>query len=192
MSNNQELVSFPFKPYLAKYLFHMAKNEVIETDKAFYRELYLNMKSPDARFIRILMERKDVPGIHVLPPTGFMLTVRVPKHSAEFNDVVEDSRTKAIWIDEETAKIIHDHFDARFRDHFLSFVHGAVHGSGQKRKSLKKAILVFMGVYGLDRDDVDFNYDQMVKLYERRNSPLKSSIYTKNKEDEEAKPEASL
>jgi hypothetical protein len=192
MSNNQELVSFPFRPYLAKYLFHIAKNEVIETEQALYRNLDLNMKSPDARFIRILMERKDVPGLQTLPPTGFRLTVRVPKHSAEFNDVVEDSRTKAIWIDEETAKLIHDHFDARFRDHFLAFVHGAVHGSTKKRKTIKRAILTFMGVYGLHEDDVTYNYDQLNKLYERRNSPLKGNIYAKKEEDNAKKSETSL
>jgi hypothetical protein len=49
-----------------------------------------------------------------------------------------------------------------------------------------------MGVYGLHEDDVTYNYDQLNKLYERRNSPLKGNIYAKKEEDNAKKSETSL
>jgi len=189
MNTNQELVSFPFRPYLAKYLFYLANNEVIETDEAFYKHLDITMNNPDARFIRVLMQRCGIPGVAVYPMQGFRFTIRIPKQARKHTNYVEDSRTKAVWIDEETANIIQDHFDARFRDCFISFVSGHVQGSGSQRKSLKSGILFFMKVYDLE-DETPYNYDQLAKLYERRNSPLKGTIYRPKKEDEDKKPDS--
>jgi hypothetical protein len=180
MSQNQELVSFPFKPYLAKYLFHVAKNEVIETEEALYKHLDINLKNPDARFIRIMMERKTIPGIQTFPSKGFRFTVRIPKYSKEHYNIIEDSRTKAILIDEETAELIHDHYDAKFRDHFCAFVAGAIHGSGYSRKSMTEAVTFFMDEYQLDKKDPDYSFDRLVKLFKRKNMPLKGIIYGKN------------
>lgn len=180
MSQNQELVSFPFKPYLAKYLFHVAKNEVIETEEALYKHLDINLKNPDARFIRIMMERKSVPGLQSVPTKGFRFTVRIPKQARNHTQYVEDSRTKAIHIDEEMAELIHDHYDAKFRDHFCAFVAGAIHGSGYSRKSMTKAVTFFMDEYNLDKKDPDYSFERLVKLFKRKNMPLKGSIYAKN------------
>lgn len=192
MNQNQELVSFPFKPYLAKFLFYLSENRIIEGDDAYYRNLDLNMKNPDSRFIRVLMTRKNIPGIKQMESKGFRFTVRIPKKSTQYNSVIEDSRTKAIWIDEETARIIHDHFDSKFRDHFCSFVAGAVHGSGNKRKAIKKAILFFMDKYDLHKDSVEYNYDQLIKLYRRRNIPVKQPIYATKSQESKQKPAEAL
>lgn len=180
MSQNQELVSFPFKPYLAKFLFHLTKNEVIETEEAYYKHLDINLRNPDARFIRILMERKQIPGIKNIASKGFQFTLRIPKQARNHTSYVEDSRTKAIWIDEQTAQIIHDHFDAKFRDHFCAFVAGSMYGSGYSRKSITSAIHFFMDEYDLDKKDPDYSFDRLVKLFKRKKMPLKGSIYGKN------------
>jgi hypothetical protein len=178
MSQNQELVSFPFTPYLAKYLYHLVQNQPVETDDGFYKHLDVNMSSPDARFIRIVMQRKQIPGLQASNSRGFRFTIRIPKYVDQYADYVEDSRTKAIWIDEQTAKIIHDHFDSRFRDHFCSFISGAIFGANGKRTSLKKSITFFMQAYGINKYD-GINYEQLLKIYKRKISPLKQPIYTR-------------
>lgn len=179
MKENQELVSFPFRPHLARYIFSLAKNEAIETEEAHYKHLDINMKSLDAKLIRLLMQRKDVPGAKHVDSKGFRLTVRIPKKCSNHTQLVEDSQTKSIWIDDETAEQIQDHFEARFRDHFIAFVSGAVYGTQGNRNSRKKAIIYFMETYGMLEPGSLYTFDQMAKLYERRNTPLKQNIYKK-------------
>jgi len=175
--SNQELISFPFRPYLAHYLFALSKKEVIETEEAYYKHLDIQLKSAEGKFLRVLCTTKRLPVIEV-PTKGYRLTIRIPKKSTIYPHIIEDSRSKTVWIDDETAELVQEHFDKWFRDHFVAFVSGAIYGSESERGILKRAIMYFMENYHLDQDNPYYNYEQMLKIYERSVTPLKGNIYS--------------
>ena len=179
MNNNQDFVSFPFRPHLAQYLFYTIKNKAIESEEALYKNLDISLKSPDGFMLRTLMERADFPVKDV--KYGFRLTVRIPKQSRKNEMFTEDGRCRGLVITEKAAKVINDFYETRFQDHFVSFVAGSAFGSKQKRGSISNAIFHFMETYQLSPEN-GFNFQTMKKYYDRIESPLKKQIYeTKNR-----------
>jgi hypothetical protein len=175
----KDLISFPFRPHLAKYLFNLLQNEVIDTPEAYYRHLDIDMRSAEGRMLRMLCQpRKGRPRTQ-MPTKGFRLTICIPKQARNHLHLATDSRRQAVWIDDETATLLQDHFEKRFREHFMSFVSGAVHGSGHSRGQLKKAILYFMDQYSLHDEESYYTYDQLLKYFKRRNTFIKPKIYRK-------------
>ncbi|MCH8490024.1 MAG: hypothetical protein LAT81_08865 [Oceanicaulis sp.] len=139
----------------------------------------IDLRSPEGLFLRALLKKNPYPAKLKEPRKGFRFTIRIPKFSKEYFHQLEDGRYSDLVIDEKTADVIEKFFESRFRDHFISFVSGVVHGSGAKRNSLKNAILYFMEAYNVHEV---YTYDQLVKVYERSKTPLKKSIYDKTKE----------
>lgn len=171
----RELISFPFKPHLVRFLWQLCRNEVIETNEARYKHLDIDLRTPTGTFIRSLVTKTNFPKVPE-PSKGFRFTIRIPKRCKNHSDFIEDGRHSGLIIDEKTADLIQQHFETMFREHFVSFVMGAIIGSGQSRQSKKNAIVFFMDTYELH--DV-YTYEQLVKVYDRTNSPLKKSIYAK-------------
>lgn len=174
---NREFASFPFRPYLAKYLFYSCRNEVIETEDAHLRHLDIDLNSPDGQFLRILFTRADFPNIKEAKK-GFRLTIRIPKRTTQYEKFTEDGRSAPLVITDEAANIINDHYENRFRDGFISFVRGYIRGAEQKRGALKSAIIEFMKAYDINKGD-GWTYESMRKFFQRSNSPLKIGIYAK-------------
>lgn len=180
MNPNQEKASFPFKPHLAKYLFYSIKGEVVETDEARYKQLDVDLNSPDGKILRILFTRVNYPNIDSVKK-GFRLTVRVPNRSdKKFDKFIESSRYGSISIDEECAFLINELYEARFRDHFHTFVSGFIAGANGKRGSFKKALHIFCETYDLFNKD-EFDPAKYIKFYQRTDSPVKKGIYDKPK-----------
>lgn len=180
MNQNREIASFPFKPHLAKYLFYSIKGEVVETEEARFKYLDVDLNSPDGKIIRLLFKRADYPNIDSVKK-GFRLTVEVPKLSdKKFDKYIESSRYGSISIDEECAFLINELYEARFRDHFHTFVCGYIAGAEGKRGSFKKALNQFCEIYDLfDKDE--FDPAKYIKFYQRTDSPVKTGIYDKPK-----------
>lgn len=169
MNSNREIVSFPFKPHLAKYLFYSMKNEIVETEETLSRHLDIHCHSHDGFFLRSLFSKRDYPQLKQ-PEKGYRLTVTIPKQSSH-PDLVEDGRSSNLYLEDKVIKKINAHYEARFRDHFVSFVSGAVYGAGEKKRCRINAILFFMDRYDLHQH---FTLDQLSKYYDRTLIPTKS------------------
>jgi len=177
MNSNQDLVSFPFRPYLAQYLFYTSKNQAISTNQAQFKHLDISIKNPDGFILRMLLERADFPVKEV--KYGFRLTIRIPKEPRYNEQFIEDGRYSGLVISEKAAAKINDFYEMRFRDHFVSYVAGSVFGSNKHRGAISSAIYQFMQTYGLS-PEMGVNFEALVQLYKRSNSPLKNEIYSKS------------
>lgn len=177
MSNNQQLVTFPFRPHLAHYLFYSLTNQVLYDEDFMYRHVDVDLKSYDGKYLRTLLERIDYPKIKKAKD-GFRLTISIPRNQKEYYNVMEDGKYAELDFPQEAITLINDYYEARFRDSMVCFVAGWTHGNKHKRGSVEPAIKVFMKIYHLF--DQGFTVDQFIQYYKRRNSPLKSSVYAKN------------
>lgn len=175
MNENRDLVSFPFQPHLAKFLFYTIKKEPIETEEARYKHLDIDLKSPDGRFIRILLEKADFPNIKS-KEKGFRFTVSIPKKTNSYHPYIEDGRYGSLQISEECALLINDHFESRFREHFVSYVAGFIQGSNCTKGAQHRAIENFLNEYDLN-DPEGYNHEKLRKYYQRSFSPFKKNIY---------------
>lgn len=180
MNQNREITSFPFKPHLAKYLFYSIKGEVIETQDARHKQLDIDLNSPDGKIIRMLFTRANYPNIESVKK-GFRFTISVPNISDKrFSKYIESNKRGSISIDEDCAFLINELYEARFRDHFHTFVCGFIAGAENRRGSFKKALNQFCEIYDLfDKDE--FDPAKYIKFYQRTDSPVKTGIYDKPK-----------
>jgi hypothetical protein len=180
-NDNRQVVSFPFHPHLARYLFFLLTNDVEEDEEYLHRYLDVKLNSIDGRLIRLILERADFPGIKEVKK-GFRFKITVPRKTWR-HSLFESGRTGELVFSEEAVKLINELYQTRFETDFLSFVCGSVHGKGHG--GLKSAILKFIEVYKLE--DTSMNYEALKKMYQRTNSPLKKPIYAKRKSVKTAK-----
>lgn len=179
MSLNREIVSFPFRPHLAKYLFYTIKNQVIESEDYYHKTLDIDLNSIDGEIIRLVLQRVDFPDLKKAKQ-GFRLTVSVPRYpNNRMSKVMEDGRYGALEMPEAAIKVINDLYEIRFRDHFVTFVCGYVQGRNRRRGAIRQAIEEFMQIY--DLLDCGYSYEMLEKFYKRTNSPVKHGVYAKSK-----------
>ena len=178
MADNQEIISFPFRPHLAKYLWALIKNDVLESEDQFHKPLDIDLRSIDGKLIRLLMERTDFPDIEKVTH-GFRLYVSVPKNPVGHRSYLEDGRYNMLTLKPEAIELINDIYETRFRDHLITFISGYIRGKENKRGAINSAIQEFRKIYNLSESEMSF--DNMVAYYKRTNSPVKNSIYAKKK-----------
>ena len=179
MSANQEIISFPFPAYLAKYLFVRIKKQSIENNFGIHKPLDIDLRSVHGVIIRMLLEKADYPNIDKVEK-GFRLFVTIPKSSAEYNQFVADARSSQLVMPPKAVKFLQDFYEEEFRAHYHNFVSGYVHGNNGKRYSIRQATEFFIETYQLQNL---ISYDSLVKFYHRVYSPLKKTIYAKKNED---------
>jgi hypothetical protein len=173
MNGNRQIVTFPFKPHLAQYLFNSISNTIISTEEAHHRTLDINLNSPHGQIIRLILKRADYPGISEVKK-GFSLTVTIPRYNPD-KRLMEDGRYNELIISEEAIDLINTLFQIEFENHLMSYIAGRV--ASEKRGGLTKAIQTFVTAYNLG--ETEFSFDRIRKMYHRANFPLKSSAYEK-------------
>ncbi len=176
-SSNQQLVSFPFPPYLAHFLFYSLTNEVLKTPDSLIRHMDVDLRSTDGFFLRTLMERADFPNIKKVDE-GFRITISVPREPRYWEPVMQDGRYSELYLPPKTIEAIIKHYETRFLDNLAHFIAGACFGNGFKRGSIEPAIKYWMEVYHLH--EAGFTLDQFKKFYNRANLPVKKNVYAKS------------
>lgn len=172
-----QIISFPFRPYLAKFLFHsLSTKDAIEDALSCYKPLDVRLNSIDGKLIRMLMERLDHP-MKDKVKHGFRLWIQVTKRNPKLKPYIEDGRCSELALPEDAVKLINDMWEVRFRNHFVSFVSGAVRMSDKKKIRLE-AIKEFMNIYDLSPED-GITLDSLIKIYDRSLLPTKVSQYSK-------------
>ena len=178
MSNNQQLVIFPFKPHLAHYLFYSLTNEIFYDDDSKFRHIDINLNSIDGKYIRMLLEKVNYPKAKEIKD-GYRLTVSIPRYNPNYTQTMVDGRSQKLDLSEEAIELLNEYYEVRFRESLLLFVAGAAYGNNYKRGSIEPAIKKFMEVY--DLFSAGYTVDQFIQLWKRRNFPLKKSVYEKKK-----------
>ena len=173
MSKNQQLVTFPFRPHLALFLFHNLRGEIITSNEARHRVLHVDLRSIHGEIIRLILKRANYPGIESVKH-GFALTVSVPK-SNWGKPLNEDGRYQQLIMDPAGVDMINKLYQIEFDNHLLSYIAGRV--ATEKRGGLKKAIEEFIDKYHLH--ETEYTHDKIRKMYHRANFPLKSRAYAK-------------
>jgi len=173
MNGNRQIVTFPFKPHLAQYLFHSITNTIVSTEEAYHRTLDINLNSAHGQIIRLILKRADYPGINEVKK-GFSLTVTIPRYNPN-KRLMEDGRYNELIISEEAIELINTLFQIEFENHFMSYIAGRV--ASEKRGGLNNAIKTFVSTYNLG--ETEFSFDRIRKMYHRANFPLKSAAYEK-------------
>lgn len=181
MTRNREIFSFPFRPHLALFLFHTIENEVYETEVAYHKSLDIDLNSHDGKYLRVLLERADIPQVKTMKK-GFRLTASVPKQVKTYRSLMHDGQVSALVITDEIAELINEYYESRFEDYFIAYVCGVVSGSKNSRGALTQAVQEFMDAYHL-REAEGCTVDKMMKMYQRKKSPLKKGIYAKKKRE---------
>lgn len=173
MSENQQLLTFPFKPHLAQYLFYTIKNEVYSDEEYRHRVIKINMSSIHGQIIRTILEKADYPDIKKAHK-GFALTVSIPKRDHR-KRLFTDGRSQELKIDPQAVELINHLYQIEFENSCISYIAGRV--AGQKRGGLKDAIEQVIKIYHLQ--DTEYNYDRIRKMYQRHKFPLKEAVYEK-------------
>lgn len=176
MSNNREIISFPFRPHLALYLYTHITNQEIESLQHFHKPLDIDLRSPHGKIIRLLLERVDYPQVKKVKK-GFRFWVSIPKKAGNHPRLMVDGQRAGLAMPLQAVELINDLYEMIFRDHYLTFVHGYVHGNQGNRFSVRQATEIFIEKYDLEL--AHYTYDMLVKHYKRSHSPLKKSIYAK-------------
>lgn len=131
------------------------------------------MRSLHGKIIRVILEKADYPGIKK-PQKGFALTVSIPKRDHR-KKLYADGRTGELKVDPQAVELINELYQIEFENSCISYIAGRV--AGQKRGGLKQAIEDIIKVYHLQ--DTEYNYDRLMKMYQRHKFPLKKSVYEK-------------
>lgn len=172
-----QIISFPFKPYLAKFLFYsISSKEAIEDALAYYKPLDVRLNSIDGKIIRMMMKRLDHPMKDKIKH-GFRLWIQVTKQNPKLKPYIEDGRYSELALPEDAIELINEMWEVRFRNHFISFVSGAVRMSNKKKVRLD-AIKEFMRIYDLTPED-GITIDALIKVYDRSLLPTKVAQYEK-------------
>jgi len=178
VSSNQEIISFPFEPYLAKYLFVKIKKQSFENNYGVHKPLDIDLRSVHGKIIRMLLQKADFPNIDKVQK-GFRLFVSIPKYSAEHNQFIEDARNSCLVMPPSAIRLLHELYEDQFRSDYHHFVTGYVRGNKGKRYSIRQATEIFIETYQLQ--DL-IKYDTLVKFYARTHSELKVAIYDRKKQ----------
>lgn len=175
MSSAQQIVTFPFRPHLALFLFHSIKGEILQTADLQHKILYVNLNSPHGELIRLILTRANYPNIKDVKQ-GFSLTISVPNRNWN-KPLMEDGRYNELVMDPAGIDMINSLYQVTFDNHLLSYIAGRV--ASEKRGGLKKAIEDFIDKYELQ--GTEYTYEKICKMYHRSNFPLKSTAYAKKK-----------
>ncbi len=178
---SKELITFPFKPFLAKYLFHSLKSDIYELDGKCIRYLDIDLRSIDGFIIRMMLTKHNGP---VLKSSikGYRLAIGINKYpGSKYLSLQADARNCGIEMTEEAAAKLIEYYTVRFLEHFDSFVSGYVLGTNKKRGALQNAIHLFLDKYDIQEED-GVTLAKLQKYYRRTQSTLKEPIYEMHKE----------
>ena len=167
---SREIISFPFKPHLARFLFEQLTTSTRSLGYSKLKPMDINLSSNLGKLIRRLLEKSYT---KIKVDEGFTIWVSVPSQVWGKNDM-PDGRSSFLSLSEESAQIISDLFESIFRQNLVSFVDGGVAATDNERGVVISQIRLFMQKYKLIEEDL--TEEMYRKMYYRDKKQSKTLI----------------
>ena len=167
---SREIISFPFKPHLARFLFEQLTTSTRSLGYSKLKPMHIDLSSNLGRLIRRLLEKSYK---KVKVDQGFTIWVSVPSQVWGNKDM-PDGRSSFLSLNEESAEIISELFESMFRQNLTSFIDGGVAATYNKRGIVINQIRLFMQKYKLIEEDL--TEEMYRKMYYREKKQSKTLL----------------